>query len=68
MLLSSHVVGDLQRVCDYLIIIMVGQVQVAGDIDALLASHHLTIESAILAGLALLILGFAAYWVTRRLT
>lgn len=27
-----------------------------------------TIESAILAGLALLILGFAVYWVTRRLT
>jgi ABC-type transport system involved in multi-copper enzyme maturation permease subunit len=27
-----------------------------------------TIESAILAGLALVILGFAAYWVTRRLT
>jgi len=27
-----------------------------------------TIESAILAGLALMILGFAVYWVTRRLT
>jgi len=42
-LLSSHVVGDLERVCDYLIIIAAGQVQVAGDIDALLASHHLLV-------------------------
>jgi ABC-2 type transport system ATP-binding protein len=42
-LLSSHVVADLERVCDYLIIIMAGQVQVAGDIDALLASHHLLV-------------------------
>jgi ABC-2 type transport system ATP-binding protein len=42
-LLSSHVVGDLERVCDYLIIVAAGQVQVAGDIDALLASHHLLV-------------------------
>jgi ABC-2 type transport system ATP-binding protein len=42
-LLSSHVMADLERVCDYLIIITAGQVQVAGDIDALLASHHLLV-------------------------
>jgi ABC-2 type transport system ATP-binding protein len=42
-MLSSHVVGDLERVCDYLIIIAAGQVQVAGDIDVLLASHHLLV-------------------------
>jgi ABC-2 type transport system ATP-binding protein len=42
-LLSSHVMADLERVCDYLIIIAAGQVQVAGDIDALLASHHLLV-------------------------
>jgi ABC-2 type transport system ATP-binding protein len=42
-LLSSHVVGDLERVCDYLIIIAGGHVQVAGDIDALLTSHHLLV-------------------------
>jgi ABC-2 type transport system ATP-binding protein len=35
--------ADLERVCDYLIIISAGQVQVAGDIDALLASHHLLV-------------------------
>lgn len=42
-LLSSHVVGDIERVCDYLIIIAAGQVQVAGDMEALLASHHLLV-------------------------
>jgi ABC-2 type transport system ATP-binding protein len=42
-LLSSHVMADLERVCDYLIIITAGQVQVAGDIEVMLASHHLLI-------------------------
>ena len=42
-LLSSHVMGDLERVCDYLIIITGGRVQVAGEIDVLLASHHLLV-------------------------
>jgi ABC-2 type transport system ATP-binding protein len=42
-LLSSHVMADLERVCDYLIIIAAGRVQVAGEIDALLASHHLLV-------------------------
>ena len=42
-LLSSHVIGDLERVCDYLVIIASGQVQVAGEIDSLLASHHLLV-------------------------
>ena len=42
-LLSSHVMADLERVCDYLIIVAGGQVQVAGDIEALLASHHLLV-------------------------
>jgi len=42
-LLSSHVVADLERVCDYLVIISGGRVQVAGDLDALLASHHLLV-------------------------
>jgi ABC-2 type transport system ATP-binding protein len=42
-LLSSHVVADLERVCDYLVIVSAGQVQVAGELDALLASHHLLV-------------------------
>lgn len=42
-LLSSHVVGDLERVCDYLVIISGGRVQVAGEMDDLLGSHHLLV-------------------------
>ena len=38
-LLSSHVVAELERVCDYLVVLSHGQVQVAGDVDDLLASH-----------------------------
>jgi len=38
--LSSHLVADLERVCDYLIVLTGSRVQVAGDVDELLASHH----------------------------
>jgi ABC-2 type transport system ATP-binding protein len=38
--LSSHLVADLERVCDYLIVLAASRVQVAGEVDALLASHH----------------------------
>lgn len=38
-LLSSHIVGDLERVCDYLIILSAAHVQVAGDVQDLLRSH-----------------------------
>jgi ABC-2 type transport system ATP-binding protein len=38
--LSSHLIADLERVCDYLIVLIGGQVAVTGDVDALLASHH----------------------------
>jgi ABC-2 type transport system ATP-binding protein len=37
--LSSHLVVDLERVCDYLVVLVDSRVQVAGEIDALLASH-----------------------------
>ncbi len=39
-ILSSHLVADLERVCDYLIVLAASRVQVADDVDALLASHH----------------------------
>jgi ABC-2 type transport system ATP-binding protein len=39
-LLSSHLVADLERVCDYLIILVAARVQVAGEVDELLATHH----------------------------
>ena len=38
--LSSHLVADLERVCDYLIVLAASRVQIAGDVDALIASHH----------------------------
>ncbi|WP_196872464.1 ABC transporter ATP-binding protein [Nocardioides luteus] len=38
--LSSHLVSDLERACDHLIVLGESRVQVAGDIDDLLATHH----------------------------
>jgi ABC-2 type transport system ATP-binding protein len=38
--LSSHLVADLERVCDYLIVLVASRVRVAGEVSALLASHH----------------------------
>jgi ABC-2 type transport system ATP-binding protein len=38
--LSSHLVADLERVCDYLIVLVASRVQLAGEVDVLLASHH----------------------------
>jgi len=38
-ILSSHLVSDLERVCDYLIVLVASQVQVAGEVDELLATH-----------------------------
>jgi ABC-2 type transport system ATP-binding protein len=39
-ILSSHLVSDLERTCDYVIVLVGSRVQLAGDLDALLASHH----------------------------
>ena len=38
-LLSSHIIGDLERVCDYLIILSASYVQLAGDIQETLRTH-----------------------------
>jgi ABC-2 type transport system ATP-binding protein len=38
-ILSSHLVADLERVCDYLIVLADSRVLVAGDVDDLLATH-----------------------------
>ena len=37
--LSSHLVADLERVCDYLIVLVASRVQIAGEVSELLASH-----------------------------
>ena len=39
-LLSSHLIEDLERACDYLIVLANGRVQVAGRIPDLLAAHQ----------------------------
>ena len=39
-LLSSHVVSDLERVCDHLVVLVDSQVRVEGDVETLLATHH----------------------------
>jgi ABC-2 type transport system ATP-binding protein len=39
--LSSHVLAELERVADYLVLLSRGQVQVAGEVAGLLASHRL---------------------------
>jgi ABC-2 type transport system ATP-binding protein len=38
--LSSHLLADLERVCDYLVVLVASRVQVAGEIETLLASHY----------------------------
>ena len=41
--LSSHLVGDLERVCDHLILLAASRVQLYGDIDTLLAEHQVLV-------------------------
>jgi len=44
-LLSSHVLTELERVTSYLVLIMRGQVRLAGEVDDLLAAHgHASLE------------------------
>ena len=38
--LSSHLVSDVERACDYLIVLVDSRVQLSGDIETLLARHH----------------------------
>jgi ABC-2 type transport system ATP-binding protein len=38
--MSSHLVGDLERVCDYLIVLVASRVQVAGQVSELLAGQR----------------------------
>jgi ABC-2 type transport system ATP-binding protein len=38
--LSSHLVGELERVCDHLILLADARVQLAGEVDELLATHR----------------------------
>jgi ABC-2 type transport system ATP-binding protein len=55
-LLSSHLLADLERVCDYLIVLQAAQVQVLGPVEELLARHKLLVgprrDPAGIAGVA----------------
>ena len=42
-LLSSHLLTDLERVCDYLIVLQAARVQVLGPVDDLLERHKLLV-------------------------
>ena len=39
--LSSHIVADLERVCDHLVILATGRTQLVGSIEEIVASHRL---------------------------
>jgi ABC-2 type transport system ATP-binding protein len=47
--MSSHLVSDLERVCDYLIVLVASRVQLAGPVTELLASHRLGLEDLVVA-------------------
>ena len=38
--LSSHLVADIERICDYLIVLSASQVQLCGDVEGLLGAHR----------------------------
>jgi ABC-2 type transport system ATP-binding protein len=39
-IMSSHLVADLERVCDYLVVLCDSRVRVAGDVEELISTHH----------------------------
>jgi ABC-2 type transport system ATP-binding protein len=39
--MSSHLVADLERIADYLIVLVASRVRIDGEVDDLLDSHHL---------------------------
>lgn len=51
--LSSHLLSDLERTCDQLILLLASEVRLAGDIDDLLGSHKVLVgprRSALVVG------------------
>ena len=39
MILSSHLVSDLERTCDYLIVLVDSRVRLAGDLEEIVTTH-----------------------------
>jgi ABC-2 type transport system ATP-binding protein len=46
--MSSHLVSDLERICDYLIVLVASRVQLAGPVAELLAAHQQSLEDLVL--------------------
>src|SRR5437764_634056 len=57
--LSSHLITDMERVCDFLIVLSASRTQVAGEMDELLGSHRVLIgprrEVTHIAGVATIV-------------
>jgi ABC-2 type transport system ATP-binding protein len=49
-LFSSHVIGELEHVCDHLVILNHGRVTLSGDIEPLLAEHRLLVGPRVTTG------------------
>jgi ABC-2 type transport system ATP-binding protein len=49
--LSSHVVAELERMASYLIVLSSGQVTVTGTVDELVASRSASLEEIVLASM-----------------
>ena len=49
-LFSSHTVHELERVCDYLVVLNHGRLALAGDIDTLLGEHRLLVGPRVATG------------------
>jgi ABC-2 type transport system ATP-binding protein len=45
--MSSHLVSDLERICDYLVVLVASRIQVARPVSDLLARHHLISGSSV---------------------
>jgi ABC-2 type transport system ATP-binding protein len=48
---SSHVIGELERVCDHLIVLNHGRIALSGDIEPLLADHRMLVGPRMTANL-----------------
>ena len=46
--LSSHLLGDIEQVCDHVIVLSGGRVQLAGDVGPLRAAHGKSLEDLVL--------------------
>jgi ABC-2 type transport system ATP-binding protein len=45
-ILSSHLVSDVERVCDFLVLLVASRVVLVGEVDDIVTSHHRLIGPA----------------------